>query len=76
MIWLVGILGVVIGFVLGIIASRQLIEDQRKKALEMATLLINSKTDEPKVVHPSVSLGCAQQFEYVMICGGTDGAEA
>jgi hypothetical protein len=79
-LWVIGalVLGMVIGFCLGVAASRALIEDQRKKALEMATLLIETRrgTDERQVVHtPSISLGTEQQFLYEVIFGGGDGTE-
>ena len=77
MMWLVFALGVVVGFVLGVIAVRRLIHEERKKALAMATALINAhRCDEPQAVHASVSFGCPQQFNYeVIFGGGSDGTE-
>jgi hypothetical protein len=78
MIWIgigIGIiLGMVIGFGLGVWASRGLIEEEKRKALEMATTLIEAREQSDRLpeVHPSVSLGCTQQFLYEVIFGGED----
>lgn len=78
MIWMVFALGVVLGFVLGVIAVRRLIHEERKKALEMATSLINARelveTRPPPTA--SVSFAGNQQWDYVVICGGTNDPEA
>ncbi len=73
------IIGVVLGFVLGVIAVRRWIHVERGKALEMMAMLIKAqgKPDQPSVVHmPSLSMGCAQQWDFVVICGGSNGSEA
>ncbi len=78
MIWLVGSVGLVIGFVLGVCAVRRLIHVERAKALEMATLLIQAQRlpDQLSVVHmPSVSFGCPQQFHYDVTFGIGHGTE-
>jgi hypothetical protein len=81
MFWVGVIVGACIGgvgaFLVGVWVRRSLIEDERAKALEMATALIEARerADELPAVHPSISLGCQQQFLYEVIFGGDDGTE-
>ena len=78
-IWVIGalVLGMVIGFCLGVLGSRKLIEEERRKALELATKLIESREqmNQPKDVHPSISHGGGQQFYFDVILGGGYGTE-
>ena len=68
--------GLFLGFTLGVFGTRRVVEDERAKALDMATLLIDRR--EVGVTHtshppPSISLGCTQEFLYEVTFGGTGG---
>jgi hypothetical protein len=76
MFWAGLLLGLAIGFGAGVWAVHGLIQEERRKALEMATALVNAGGNQLQVVHPpSASVGGNQQFNFEVICGGGHGAE-
>ena len=78
MIWLMLGIGLVVGFVLGIWGTRHFeVAPERAKALGAITALIDARELVGTKTYPTASVSYAgnQQWDYVVICGGTDGTE-
>ncbi len=78
MIWLTLGVGLVLGFVLGVVVVRHFeVVPERAKALGAITSLIDARELVETRVPTTASISYAgnQQWDYVVICGGTDGTE-
>jgi hypothetical protein len=78
MIWLMLGIGLVVGCALGIWGTRHFeVTSERAKALDAITTLIDARELVELRPPPTASISYAgnQQWDFVVICGGTDGTE-